>query len=175
MEFGEGSRGDLGKFLVFLDILRRVSCGIRNVQTRTVDRLRRNGQDYSPAVALISYSVVNQQSSRVPRLVQVPSYRAHYFWVPTDPSSESSHGPKVSPTGSRLPEYCSIQEFAIFGLAQNLIQNQAEGTARLAEKEQSSQLFGPAQRPQTLYYLGPVPPPGVRDRHSTYTGTKTFE
>jgi hypothetical protein len=30
----------------------------------------------------------------------------------------------------------------IFGLAQNLIQNQAEGTARLAEKEQSSQLSG---------------------------------
>jgi hypothetical protein len=41
-----------------------------------------------------------------------------------------------------------MQEFAIFGLAENLAQKQAE--ASLAKKEQSGRLFEPAQTQQTL-------------------------
>jgi hypothetical protein len=39
--------------------------------------------------------------------------------------------------------YCLLLMRACFGLANDLIQNQVEGSARLAEKEQSSELFGP--------------------------------
>jgi hypothetical protein len=46
------------------------------------------------------------------------------------------------------PPQFIMQEFAIFGQAENLAQKQAE--ASLAEKEQSGRLFGPAQTPQTL-------------------------
>jgi hypothetical protein len=42
-----------------------------------------------------------------------------------------------------------------FGLAEKLIQNQADGSAQLAEKEESGELFRSAQTPQTFCW--PVP------------------
>jgi hypothetical protein len=46
------------------------------------------------------------------------------------------------------------REFAILRLAENLAHKESEGSAQLFENEHSVQLFGAAQKPQTLllYY-----------------------